>query len=186
MKCIISTSGSLVIKRMSLAALVTYDKKPETLAGIVNHFLQNDKQAKQANVSAEEADAVFPSLPKRVRAVLQHEGFEAKLIRCFGFKKKVNSTAADRVQEVPPGHIDHAVVIVNQISIDPCRSRMGDVYEVPPTYNKSELDKFWFDQKDVTTLAALAPEGARELLQRHGDAERKAGLEKEAALRKGR
>lgn len=174
-----------MVKRLSLSAIVGYEKKPQTIAAIVNHFLRSDRQAQQANSSAEAADALFPSLPKRVRAILSTEGFEAKLVRCIGFKKKIDETAAERVRETPPGHLDHAIVMVNAISIDPCRLRIGDTYDVPPTYNKSELGKFWSEQQDVTNLASLAPDGARELLQRQSDAERKAGLEKEAASRKG-
>ena len=186
MKCLISMSqGQLVVKQVALAATVTFDKGHASLASLVNHFLHNDKQAKGASANAEAADAVFPSLPKRIRTILTHEGFDAKLIRCTGYRKKVDDGAAERVRTATPSTLDHAVVLVNAISIDPCRLRMGDNYDLPPTYNKSELPKYWVAQQDVTKLATMMPEGVRELIQSHKDDQRKEGLENEVRIRKG-
>ena len=137
----------------------------DSVAHDITAFLQHDQAAKGAAVSAKDADAVYPSLVKRLFKHLMSKDIDSRLLECEGPKFHVDKTASDELIEQSPAKITHAVVVVGKMVIDPCKLRFGQKYELPLSYPEPLLKTAWTLAKDITHLATMTPEQVRVILK---------------------
>lgn len=159
-KLVISTSGTLVTKRVTLRSLMAYHEGDMRLSQVLALFTQWEEYRKSM-MSAEDADNNYPSMLKKLSKFLDGEGWDNKVVELRGFKVKPGKTACDTVQEKFRKKgclgIDHAVVKVGQLTLDPCKMRMGEDYDLPWNYQESRLHEYWNSQHDVTHLVHMSP-----------------------------
>lgn len=160
------------MKNCQLHDLSELDLSISMSEGSVGHtvaqLFKHDPAFKRATVSAVDADKAYPGLVKRLLAILTKDQFPAKLLKVSRPRFKLDkATVAPSLEKELPHKIDHAVVVVNNLVLDPCRLRLGSHYDVPTDYAKRVLTSFWDHEQDVTKISQLTPEEVKEMMLHH-------------------
>lgn len=118
-----------------------------SVASVLREFFQKVPKLEVSLKSAEGSQLEYPRAVKNIYGFLKSsdEGFEVRLLRLKGLKFSLDEeSCADVLLEIPATAVEHAVVVVNNgMIIDPCRLRLGKYYDLPSSYPKNELNKFW-------------------------------------------
>lgn len=166
-KLVLSTSSGIVVRRVKSFVLCRSRDYDVALPKLLSIFM-SWPETKKAFISAEDAEMHYPSLIKKLSKFLTSEGWDNAVFEVRGYKKHVAPNAADAVMQVYNNKkgdgITHAVVCVRQITLDPCRLRMGETYDLPWNYQITRLDEFWKEKHDVTHLLRLTSEDVASLL----------------------
>lgn len=157
------------------SGILSYRSYSNSVAYIVNHYVQNDKLAKNAQISAEQAEEAYPRLVKNLLSELAHEDIDAKIIEYKGYKHNLDDTMTSAFEGKVPSQLTHAVIQVGQMAIDICRLRMGNNYELPLSYPIKEALRYWAVMVDRTHLAKMTSEDVKHRVRQAQDTFRKGG-----------
>ena len=104
-------------------------------------------KAAQALNSPIQADKHFPALVHALSVFLEEHGWSSKIINLKHYFRSPGAGAGSAVKKQYEAgdtcDIEHAVVKVHGIVIDPCKMRMGINYDVPWNYPAPILKEFW-------------------------------------------
>jgi hypothetical protein len=141
-------------------SILSYASLSATVAHIINHYIQTDTLARQAQVSAEQAQHAYPRLLKNMLKELEHADIDAKLIEYSGYRHNMDDTMTDAFAEKSPSQLTHGVIQVGQMAIDLCKLRMGQHYTLPLSYPIKDAFQFWAAVVDRTHLVKMTKEEA--------------------------
>lgn len=128
------------------------------LATVVNQYIATDKAAHAAQVSAEQAQAAYPRLVKRLGKIIEAHDFDYKIFEFMGYKHGIDDSMSDFFKDKVPSKMTHAVVVVGAMAIDPCRLRLGTKYPLPFSYMLSQAHSCWTTIVDRTHLIRMTRE----------------------------
>lgn len=140
----------------------------ETLPRVLDSFFKHDLQGRRVRKSARDADSCYPSIIKRLAKFLKAREFSAEVHEVSWFKKEIDEkTACDPVinayKKGGSKDINHAIIKIGKLVIDPCHLRIGATYDVPWNYPESILPKEWNAIKDRTHLVTMTREDVAQL-----------------------
>lgn len=126
-----------------------------SVARVVDDYLRDDRWAKAAQVSAEQAQAGHPRVVKRLGKALEAYDHDYKILELHGYKHPVDHTMTDFFAGKKPADVTHAVVVVGRMAIDVCRLRMGSSYPLPMSYPVQDAMRHWNSYTDRTRLLKM-------------------------------
>jgi len=135
-----------------------------TLASAYRKFLAASKLAAGALKSPTLADQYHVAIVRDLYHFLTDNDFTCDVLLGMGFKKPLVNAAKsitedleDHGYSVVADHLEHAVVKVNQLIIDPSYSRLGTSYETRDNYPVRDFYNYWELVKPIKHLLDLTP-----------------------------
>lgn len=144
---------------------IFYSESEEmSLAKAYRKFLDSSLQAKSAARSAEAAEQFQVSLVKQLYHYFKANDIDCEVLLGVGYRGKLVSPSkelAELIQEMGltkvAKSIEHAVVKVNQLVIDPSYRRLGTEYEERDNYPVRDFYKYWMAVRPLKHLLELSP-----------------------------
>lgn len=141
--------------------------KSNSMASFLNTLLTTDKAIINAQKNSEGAQQEFPGLIKRLARLLDQQGYDSKIIVLKGFKRDLKQPSKD-LEKVSPKDVEHAVIKVGNLFIDPCNKRLGTGYDLPWNYQENLWTQYWNSAVDRTDITKIDKESAANLVKIHG------------------
>jgi len=147
---------------MKTILLLSSSSEELTLAKAYKRFLENNPTARAALKSSSMADQYHVSIVKKLYNFLKSNDFDCEVLLGIGFRKSLVNASPSLMEAldlhghaITTKHIEHAVVKVNQLIIDPSYRRLGSSYETRDNYPARDFATYWTKIRPIKHLLDL-------------------------------